>query len=192
MKGGVPFSAALLAGGRSRRMGIDKALLEWRGQRLLDHQLEVLHSLGPAAVFLSQRAEVDYGVKDVEVVCDDFSDSGPLGGIASVLKRCSMPLLLVLAVDLPFVSAAFLQSLLERCRPGRGCVPRTPLGWEPLAGVYPRELATEAHSYLAIGQRSVQGFLDGAVAAGHIQAYPLESSAPILFNWNLPGTPPAD
>src|SRR3954471_22198373 len=75
-------TAVLMAGGRSRRMGRDKAELELGGRALWERQIEVLRALRPDALWVSGRA---YG--EVEAVADAWPDCGPLGGLASVLQR---------------------------------------------------------------------------------------------------------
>jgi molybdopterin-guanine dinucleotide biosynthesis protein A len=135
-----PFAAVVLAGGRSTRMGTDKAFLEWQGRRLLDRQLDLLRSLEPVQLFVAGRAGVDYTATGARVVCDAIPDLGPLGGLAAALEAATAPFLLVLAVDLPAMTPDFLRGLLVRCRSGVGAVAHTAAGWEPLAAVYPREI----------------------------------------------------
>ena len=103
-----PFTAALLAGGKSLRMGRDKVFLpaEWEGKSvpLWDRQLSVLKAVGPAELAISGPAKPGYPAS-VPVYADEWHDVGPLGGIATCLNRMSNGLLLVLAVDLPRVQA---------------------------------------------------------------------------------------
>ncbi len=57
-------------------------------------------------------------------IADELENAGPLGGMASALRHCAAPLLVVLAVDLPRMTTTFLQELLALCSEGRGVVPR--------------------------------------------------------------------
>jgi len=134
----TPFAAALLAGGRSTRMKQDKALLHWHGQELWQAQLNKLQSLGAARVLLSCRSEQPLFVSDgVESIHDPIGvDDGPLGAITRCLDRVQMPLL-VLAVDMPWMTAAFLREhLVPFAEPVRGQFYRGPHGVEVLAGLY--------------------------------------------------------
>ena len=138
--GTIQFAGVVLAGGRSTRMGADKAFLEWRGQRLIDRQLDLLCSLAPTEVLVSGRAGVDYAATGARVVCDAVPEQGPLGGLAAALQATTAPHVVLLAVDLPAMTRDFLRGLLTQCRPGVGVVAHTRDGWEPLAAVYPREI----------------------------------------------------
>lgn len=97
----------VLAGGRSSRMGRDKAMLPWGEGSLLAHMRQLLHAAGVTRVLVSGDYREDSGV------ADRTPDLGPLGGLASVadtLPDCS---LLVVPVDMPRLSPALLRSLSE-------------------------------------------------------------------------------
>ena len=92
----VNFSAVILAGGKSARMGRDKAFVEIGGQTLLARQLALARAAGAREVFISGRADVDYSAFDYRVLLDDFPAAGPLAGIECALAASTLPLLLVL------------------------------------------------------------------------------------------------
>src|ERR1041385_2459244 len=94
------FSAVILAGGRSQRMGRDKARLIVQGKPLLLRQVELARELGAAEVLISGRAGGDYTGFNCPVLMDRFEDAGPLAGIESALTAMSTEMLLVLAVDM--------------------------------------------------------------------------------------------
>lgn len=181
------FDALLLAGGRSSRLGQDKAFVHWRGAPLYAVQLRKLASLSPAQLFLSARPEQAFPevLSGVTRIADDIPDLGPLGGLLAGLRASDAERVLVLAVDLPRMEESFLRELLA----GKGgLVPRSADGWEPLAGIYPRQ------SMLALleaaadrGERRLQTILEEAAAAGVIRAFPIEASARTNFeNLNTP------
>ena len=132
------FSAVILAGGNSSRMGKDKALLEVEGQSLLARQIELVRSVGAGEIFISGRMGMDYSAFGCRVLTDYFSDVGPLAGIERAMDASSSPLLLVLAVDMAAMDSAILRKLLEGCASARGAIPKTRSGIEPLAAVYPK------------------------------------------------------
>src|SRR5438045_208943 len=105
------FSAVILAGGKSSRMGRDKAFLEIGGQTLLARQIQLVRAIGANEIFISGREGPDYSDFGCQVLKDRFHDAGPLAGIESALTAISTPLVLVLAVDLPDMSATFLKQL---------------------------------------------------------------------------------
>lgn len=179
------FDAALLAGGRSSRLGRDKAFLEWRGQPLYVAQLRKLASLGPERLWLSTRPEQPFPevLEGVTRVVDVVADLGPLGGLQSVLAASEADFLLVLAVDLPKMESEFLARLLVS---GGGAAPRTERGWEPLAALYPRaEFLGLVDEFLEAGKRRLQDLLDEAAARGWINAFPLQDGdLPLFANLN--------
>jgi len=183
----IRFDAALLAGGRSSRLGRDKAFLDWRGQPLYVAQLRKLASLGPDRLWLSTRPEQPFPevLEGVTRVVDAVPDLGPLGGLQSVLAASDAPFLLVLAVDLPKMETAYLARLLDE---GAGTVPRSEQGWEPLAALYPRAgLLDLVEAFLATGKRRLQDLLDEAAARGLVKPLDLdERSAPLFANLNTP------
>lgn len=107
MEGHGECVGLVLAGGRSSRMGQNKALLPWRGRRLIDHAVDTLRQTGCARVLVSG----DY--TGYQCVADEFPDRGPLGGLASVTRVVRNGLLLVIAVDQPLLTPALLRLLLD-------------------------------------------------------------------------------
>lgn len=125
----------VVAGGRSRRMGRDKALLPWAGGTLLDHALGRLRSVCGSVRVLS-GAEERYADRGVPVDVDAVPDAGPLGAIYTGLLHVGAGAGLFLAVDLPTVPVALLRRLLELAEGHDAVVPVSPAGPEPLCAVY--------------------------------------------------------
>jgi molybdopterin-guanine dinucleotide biosynthesis protein A len=185
-----PFSAVLLAGGHSRRMGRDKRLLvvDWEGEPvpLWRRQLNVLRRLAPAELLISGLPDLDYPL-DVTVVPDRIKDAGPLAGIASCLEVAQSRLVLVLAVDLPHITPDYLASLVQTAAPGRGVVPAIEHELEPVAAVYPVEAVRTAFACMQRGERSVQAFARRLVQDGLVNIRPVTAVEAGLFrNWNSP------
>ncbi len=185
MGAGQNFDAALIAGGHSRRMGRDKAFLEWSGQALYVVQLRKLAALAPGRIFLSTRAEQDFPgyLGEVTRLSDKIPDLGPLGGLQSILSASRADRVLVLAVDLPAMEPDYLRSLLAE---EGGAVPRTARGWEPLAAVYPRApMLALVEEAIAAGRLRLQDLVDEAARRGLVRA--VEASDEALFaNLNTP------
>jgi molybdopterin-guanine dinucleotide biosynthesis protein A len=158
----TPFSAMLLAGGRSRRMGIDKALLDWNGEALWQAQVRKLKALQPQRLIIScredQNLQLNADLPGVEWIYDPHNDErGPLGAIQRTLDICQMPLV-VLAVDMPCMTADFLKSEILAMT-GRGRCIASKHGLEPLAALYVPAMLPLLNEVLAAGQRSLQSFL---------------------------------
>jgi molybdopterin-guanine dinucleotide biosynthesis protein A len=191
----APFSALLLAGGRSTRMGRDKALLSHpaSGLPLLAHQATLLRSLpGCAELLLSAPAERGYeltgALADARLVPDAAPDCGPLAGLAAGLNAATQSCLLVLAVGLLWRDAA--PPINPRSGRSPGSVPRHADGmFEPLCAVYPvySDTLSAVSSALARRELSLQRLLASACAAGWMTARPVSPKELSLFgNWNSP------
>ena len=181
------FGAVILAGGRSRRMGRNKAAMIHQGRSLFGHQLETVKRLSPDHVFGSVAVDQPVEVLDCTLVYDAWTDAGPLGGLHAVLAQAPDPLLLVLAVDMPLMTADYLGRLLSRCRDGCGVVPVRQGRYEPLAAVYPREVLALAEAALARGVLSMQAFVGECLGVGLMTTTEVPSDCETLFtNWNWP------
>lgn len=133
----------VLAGGKSTRMGTDKAFLMLEGRTLLRRALETAAVVADNVSIVGEAAKFrGYGA----VVEDVFRDCGPLGGIHAALRASRRELNVMLAVDLPYVPAGLLQYLVERAANSSATVtvPRMGVGWQPLCAVYRCEFATAA------------------------------------------------
>lgn len=171
-------------------MGRDKAEIRLPdGRPLWRRQLDdVLRPLCPAEIFLSGPAREGLPA-DVRVLPDAAPGLGPLSGIAAALGLAATPLVAVLAVDLPGMTAQFFRErLLPICTPGRGAVGIGTDGFfEPLAAVYPRAAHGLAVEHLRGTDRSLQSFVRAAVTAGFVAPTGLcPGEAPQFVNWNQP------
>lgn len=181
------FSAVILAGGASRRMGRDKAWLELEGKPLLQHALDKVRALAISEVYISGRPGVDYSAYHCQVLQDLEPGFGPMSGIERALFVSAAPLLLVLAVDLPRMSPDFLARLQSKCNPLTGVVPVLREQVEPLAAIYPKRCHVLASSALAKGQREVHRFANACReerAVRRLVVHP--GDAPCFLNWNCP------
>ncbi len=181
------LTGVVLAGGKSRRMGRDKAFVELEGNTLVRRQAALLAAAGCTEILISGRADVDYGVGGACVVLDPAPDRGPLGGLVAALRAMRHDRLLVLAVDLPRMSRDFLQRAVSAGAAGMGVVPYGIHGYEPLAACYTRSLRAPAEAALASARLSLQALMAEAEAAGLVRRLPLSPADERLFeNWNSP------
>src|SRR6266700_1605913 len=152
-------TAFILAGGKSTRMGRDKAFVRWEGQMLLERALEVVGQVTPNVRIVGARAKFEkYGT----VVEDIYPERGPLGGIHAALRATGTELNLVLAVDLPHVTPALLEYLVVQAQNSSAAavVPRFSEGWQPLCAVYRKDFADIAERALREGQNAVHSLLE--------------------------------
>lgn len=144
----------VLAGGKSSRMGADKALLELAGQTLLQHTLELARAVSEDVRIVG--AHEKFG-EFAPVVEDKYSNRGPLGGIHAALASTSSEFNLVVAVDLPFLEKRFLQHLVTEALASDAVVTlaRAAGGLQPLCAVYRRDFAVLAEQALAAGRNKI-------------------------------------
>jgi len=185
----ITFSGAVLAGGKSTRMGRNKALLRLDGEPLWQRQLRTLKAAGAKPVFLvqapSQRALTHQ--RGVRVIRDTIRDAGPLAGLHAVLAQCESTHLAILAVDLPHISPAWFTWLAENCSPETGAVVRTPRGYEPLAAIYPQSARLAATAALTAGEYSLQKFITTLVRTRRLKVLRITATdRKQLANWNSP------
>lgn len=136
--GGDPrVTGFAVAGGRSSRMGRDKAVLPWGDGTLLDVAVARLRRAAAEVAILCGE-EGRYPARAEPCLPDLWPGTGPLGGVGSGLAALERPLGLFLAVDLPFVPEALLAHLIGAADGADAVVPVGPRGPEPLCAVYGR------------------------------------------------------
>ena len=178
---GMNISAALLAGGESRRMGRDKATILFRGKPLWQIQLDLLRTLNPKEIFVSARTDPVWRPPDAHFVSDIPPSRGPLSGLAASLDRMCGTHLLALAVDMPMMSEKYLRHLCDKIEPHVGVVPRIHGRAEPLAAIYPREAATEFQGALAGPDFSLQTVTRLLVESGKLREISVTGEERKLF-----------
>jgi phospholipid/cholesterol/gamma-HCH transport system ATP-binding protein len=150
-------TAFILAGGRSSRMGTDKALLPYGDQTLLERALQTVSRVCSKSYIVGpQETYGSFG----ETITDVYRGCGPLGGIHAALRSTSTPLNLILSVDIPLMTAEFLSWLLEQARtaPELIVVPHAAGGPQPLCAVYRP----------AVAEAAEQGLKSGDYKIGHL------------------------
>lgn len=151
--------AVLLAGGRSRRMGFDKALITHNGKTLLENLIEVVRPLA-AEVLISTSRTGGCKLPDLPVVRDVYKGQGPLAGLHAAMLHSDRPRFLLLACDMPNVNARLVRAILDSSGDCDAVVPRTSDGRNhPLCGAYKRTCFESLERNLAHGRNRVSDFL---------------------------------
>jgi molybdenum cofactor guanylyltransferase len=177
----MTFSALLLAGGQSRRMGRDKATLEFDGEPLWERQLTVLRALRPEKLFVSAREKPVWLPQDAELLIDDLPSRGPLSGLTKGLMVMRTTHLLALAVDMPFMTVGELGNLLAGATEDCGVVPMIGDRAEPLAAIYPARAVVEFQAALVDSDFSLQTVVRRLVATKKITPCPVAREAAHLY-----------
>ena len=174
----APFAAAILAGGRSRRFGSDKAFHPVDGVPLWKHQLAKVEALMPSEILISANAQQLFQ-SEHRVIVDESPDFGPLGALVSCLRSTRLGRLLVVAVDMPGIP---MQLLGELACAGGGAVAVHENGMpEPLAAVYPAEILPLAETQLASGQLAMRDLVTLGVMENLLQERRIRKSEVVFF-----------
>ena len=186
------IAAFILAGGASRRMGRDKALLPFAGRPLLLHLVNLVAPLAESVVVLGPPLRYEHLCRPLGVpVYDDLSEGiGPLAGIENALNRSASDWNLFLACDMPFVNVDWIQHLIgeARSQPAEVLCVSSALRGEgniikpsPLCACWHKHALPHIRQSLATGSRRVQDLL-GVLHTRFV--FPAEPS--LLANWNSP------
>lgn len=138
---GKGLTGFVLAGGKSSRMGSDKALLDFKGKPLLMHMVETIHPICDN-LFVSGNNPV-YSSFGVKLVPDLFNGKGPLAGIVSALNYSQTEWNLIISVDVPMVNVELLEFLVRNRKSYSAVVPVHSSGAEPLIALYNRSIIPE-------------------------------------------------
>lgn len=153
------FSAVILAGGKSSRMGSCKAELPWGGKTLVEHQADRIMALGISDIMVSGYSRPVTGTRYVP---DLYPEKGPLGGIHACLCAAKKSACFVISVDAPLFSPDEMKLLMEAHLAGDSSitVAKHCGTLEPLIGVYDCDLSDAAESILQGTNTSVKRLLD--------------------------------
>lgn len=180
-------SGVVLAGGASRRMGRDKALLRVAGEPLWRRQVKVLRTAGAEPVAIVRRNGQRVLDREILHLRDAWEDAGPMAGLEVALSEMEGRWVAVLAVDMPGIEAAWFKWLQGFCRPGRGAVVRHAGGSEPLAAIYPREARAVVSRRLKAGQLSMQELVTALARGRRMRVVRVEGAEKVRWrNWNTP------
>ena len=165
-----PPSGIILAGGRSQRMGTDKALLPLPGHPSESFLVHLVSTLTPlcAEVLVVARDPAQFAgvaLPDTRMVFDQKSGGGPLMGLYSGLSATQSSTALVVAVDMPFVQPALLTLLLDCYQEDTLLVPVVEGVPQVLLALYPRSILPLIETLLEQGKRAPRALLE--VAAVH-------------------------
>jgi molybdopterin-guanine dinucleotide biosynthesis protein A len=151
------LSVAVMAGGKSRRMGSDKAFIPFRGRPLIEHVLDRVAGLANELVIITNDPD-PYSHLGHPIFGDIYRDSGPLGGIHSALLHGKHEYLLVVACDMPWLSRPLLSHMISLRDTADAIVPRWGRFPEPLHAIYSKSCLAPVENRLKAGMLKVVGF----------------------------------
>lgn len=180
------ISAAILAGGKSRRFGKDKAFLEIEGRPVLPDLVARLVTLfDPVRVIVDNASKLNLNA--ITILQDRVAGMGPLGGLLTALENSPTPHVFVAACDMPFLDTGVISFLADRLQNEDILVPSVKGSEEPLAAFYSVRCVGSIQTCLEKGERSLRAIWPAVNTrivelAGH---FPLELLRRCFLNVNI-------
>jgi molybdenum cofactor guanylyltransferase len=177
-----PISGIILAGGKSRRLGLDKTTLLWppsnpEGQTLLEHTVEKLRLVCAEVIVVGYRGERALP-EGVRATPDTIQDGGPLGGLYAGLEEARHEHALAVPVDMPFLSLELLEWLIAQPREYDVLAPVYELV-QTLHAIYAKRCSEVIRRRLSTNQKSMIGLLeDPALRVRYVEQEEVERLAP--------------
>jgi molybdopterin-guanine dinucleotide biosynthesis protein A len=184
------FSIVIQAGGRSSRMGEDKALMPFLGRPLITRLIERLTGQGDE-LLLTTNAPADYAFLNLPLFSDLMPGLGALGGLYTALAAARYPYVAVVACDMPFLAPRLLRAQYDLLVKEEMdiVIPRTAEGLEPLHAVYRRATCLPAvRAALEAGERKMSGWL-AAVRVREMDEQKIKLYDPGLLSFVNANTP---
>jgi molybdopterin-guanine dinucleotide biosynthesis protein A len=178
------LTAFILAGGLSSRMGEDKAFLEMGGRLLIDHAMRRLKVFDCDIFLVGPKSKFNAFGRILE---DHYPNAGPLAGIHAALTRSESIFNLITPVDMPLLTPAFLEALVEKAEASDVdvVITKTKDGLQPLCGVYRKTFFKAADAALKQKKHKI----DAAVMSGPHEIFDAQAAgfpAEIFLNVNTP------
>jgi molybdopterin-guanine dinucleotide biosynthesis protein A len=156
------LSISIQAGGQSKRMGENKALIHFHGELLIQRVLNRVRSAGDDLFVTTNQPEMLRFLGE-NLVSDYFPGKGGLGGLYTALRYAKHPYVAVVACDMPFVSLALLKAEYEMISEDPACdvvIPNSGEGLEPFHAVYRKKTClTAVEKAIRVGKKRLIGWL---------------------------------
>jgi molybdenum cofactor guanylyltransferase len=180
----MQITGIILAGGKSLRMGTDKALIQRNGKTLLERTIKLLQPICRTILISSNNKEHEiFGYK---IIPDEIENCGPLGGIYSCLKKSETEWNFIISVDSAFVEHEFVQSLISEIGEFDAVIPTHKKGKEPLIALYNKNCLIEIEKMIHSGDFKMQNLLN-VIETNFVDTQTWVEKYPKLFhNLNRP------
>ena len=161
----MSLSSIILAGGKSSRMGRDKAFLPFKGKPFLRHILETLAPVSSEIIIVANKDKSlyeplwqDLNVK-VKFLTDKAPYEGPLNGIATASKAVSNEKVFIATCDTPIIKPEVINFLLTKLTGYEGVIPVVNQKFQPLNTVYTKQAINKAQSIFERGEKSLMAWI---------------------------------
>ena len=151
----LPFSVAILAGGKSSRMGEPKAWLEIENEPIINRTIEIASRITNELIIVSGEDYKLFETPKAKIVTDQIKGKGPLMAIFTALQSISNSHCLILACDLPLITERILIEMGKKIGSHDAVVPLTDNGFEPLCAIYAQSCSSTIESRINQNKLSV-------------------------------------
>jgi len=177
----VTFKGVILAGGFSRRFGMDKSMVTFDGQLMIIRAVALLKNLDLEPVIITRKSR-RFDFLKCDVLTDSIANQGPLGGLYTACDAFPNHSLVVLTCDMPYLNQEALRILMNQHdrKHGITCYQTDSNQLQPFPGIYESDLAQSLFERIQTQQLSMQSYL----AAQHAQILQSKLPATIFRNIN--------
>lgn len=149
----------ILAGGKSSRMGTNKALLKINNKVVIEIIAEELHLVSDGIVVVTNEPD-DYRFLNLPLISDRYPSKGPLAGIETALYHFEADQYIISACDMPFINHQIYHFLLDRLEDYDAVVPEYDHQLHPLSGVYRRNALSFIQKQIDQNDLKVKSFFE--------------------------------
>lgn len=167
-----PITVAIMAGGKSSRMGTDKSFVLFNGRPLIEVVVEAVAGLGAETLLITNKP-AEYAYLNLPMVGDVYPDHGSLGGIFTAVHAAAHPHTLVVACDMPWLNRPLLAYMVGLRQTADIVVPRWEKYPEPLHAIYSKTCLDPIEARLKAQQLKITGFF-GQVAVRFVERAEIE------------------
>ena len=154
------MTGIILSGGKSSRMGLNKAFLEINGERLIDRTVKLFRQLFSEVILVTNEPLL-YLDQDIALVADIYKGKGPMGGLYSGLFYASFDHAFLCACDIPYLNVEFIRYMTGKASEYDVVVPETADGFHPLHAIYSRRCLPSIKSLLIRDSLKMTGCFKG-------------------------------
>ena len=176
-------TGVVLAGGRGARFGGPKALLQYKGQTLLERTVRILLRLFESVVVVSDQPDIARGLREVEVIPDEIAGIGPMGGLHAALGHIATKHAFVVACDMPCLQPALIAAQVQAAHGADVVVPRHDGLLEPLHAVYGNGCLDALGRQISLGDYRLRSIFD-QVRTTYLELQPTDPFRDIFTNLN--------
>ena len=156
----MKITGIIIAGGKSSRMGTDKAFVNYNNKTLIEYAVSVINPVVDTIIISSNKPNK---IKGFKVVSDIYKNIGPVAGLYSCLKVTQTEANIIIPCDTPKLTTVLYKQLLTEYQKQKNIVavvPRLPDGKiEPLIGVYSKSILFEIENSIAVGDYKLVNLL---------------------------------